>query len=53
MYTGTCPTQIPNLDPQGSLLAGDLDLWVQVYAGIPMGIPTCDLYVPAPVSSLR
>ena len=28
------PTQIPNLDPQGSVLAGELDLWVWVYAGI-------------------
>ena len=40
------PTQIPNLDPQGSMLVGKPDPWVQVYAGIPMGIP-------APVSSLR
>ena len=35
------------------MLAGNLDLWVQVYAGIPTGIPTGNLYKPAPVSSLN
>ena len=43
------PTQILN---QGSVLAGELNPWVQVYAGIPTGIPTGNLYGPAPVSSL-
>jgi hypothetical protein len=29
-----------NLDPQGPVATGNLDLWVRVFAGIPMGKPT-------------
>ena len=46
-------TQILSLDPQGSMLVGEPDPWVQVHAGIPMGIPTGNLYGPAPMSSLN
>ena len=35
------------------MLAGEPDPRVQVHAGIPTGIPTGNLYLPAPVSSLN
>ena len=41
-----------NLDPQGPVATGNLDLQVRVFAGIPMGKPTGNPYGPAPVSSL-
>ena len=47
------PIQILSLDPQGSVSAGEPDPWVQVFAGIPTGIPTGNLYGPAPMSSLK
>ena len=51
------PKQVPvsqensNLDPQGPVATGNLDLQVRVFAGIPMGKPTGNPQGPAPMLS--
>ena len=40
-----------NLDPQGPVATGNLDLQVRVFAGIPMGKPTGNPLGPAPIIS--
>ena len=50
-------TQVPvsqensNLDPQGPVATGNLDLQVRVFAGIPMGKPTGNPQGPGPMLS--
>ena len=50
-------TQVPvsqensNLDPQGPVATGNLDLQVRVFAGIPMGKPTGNPQGPGPTLS--
>ena len=40
-----------NLDPQGPVATGNLDLQVRVFAGIPMGKPTGNPQGPGPMLS--
>ena len=40
-----------NLDPQGPVATGNLDLQVRVFGGIPMGKPTGNPQGPAPMLS--
>ena len=42
-----------NLDPQGPVATGNLDLQVRVFAGIPIGKPTGNPQGPGPTLSPR